>query len=490
MLVTLGWMLLASLPLNRPAAHRAVPPYEREGGRVDCMDRPGRALPPRGRGPGLLERRRALARGRLPGGHRRPHPGAVSPGALDRHLRPGPPGVRGDWGPGRPLVPRGRRSRRGLRLRHRLATSPSTSAFITAGDYWDYRLIDGGRIRGDPYVSLTDLAARLVPDGDYDYDVTPYYVDQRYDYPRFVCYDCHAYASYDEWDPYLASCTRYRVVIRDDPRYYPYRYGGRNVVAERPAHPGPRFVFRDADPLSPAVSVGEPARRRGERTRTSGAPARISVGAALCPRHVSSRFAIAPARSRPSSRQRGRSSTNGAGSNLGGTARMAKIAGRRRAGTRTARARGSAGLQPSTAAPRSTGEPELKPAATMSRTVPLYSADVCPSTTSPGILPMHRLPRFRPGRSWPGRSRPSPARPTRAAASITAADVARRIGIIADDSMLGRDTPSRGLELTAQVRRRPVPPLRAPTRRRQRDCPAALSDQAAAVRCGIPHGSC
>jgi hypothetical protein len=38
----------------------------------------------------------------------------------------------------------------------------------------------------------------------------------------------------------------------------------------------------------------------------------------------------------------------------------------------------------------------------------------------------------------------------RGAASITAGDVARRIGIIADDSMLGRDTPSRGLELTAR----------------------------------------
>ena len=38
----------------------------------------------------------------------------------------------------------------------------------------------------------------------------------------------------------------------------------------------------------------------------------------------------------------------------------------------------------------------------------------------------------------------------RAAASITPADVAHRIGIIADDSMMGRDTPSRGLELTAQ----------------------------------------
>jgi hypothetical protein len=39
---------------------------------------------------------------------------------------------------------------------------------------------------------------------------------------------------------------------------------------------------------------------------------------------------------------------------------------------------------------------------------------------------------------------------TSAAATITAEDVAARIGIIADDSMRGRDTPSRGLELTAR----------------------------------------
>ena len=38
----------------------------------------------------------------------------------------------------------------------------------------------------------------------------------------------------------------------------------------------------------------------------------------------------------------------------------------------------------------------------------------------------------------------------RAAASITEADVKRRIGILAVDSMMGRDTPSRGLELTAR----------------------------------------
>jgi len=37
-----------------------------------------------------------------------------------------------------------------------------------------------------------------------------------------------------------------------------------------------------------------------------------------------------------------------------------------------------------------------------------------------------------------------------AAGTITAGDVARRIGVIAHDSMMGRDTPSRGLDLTAQ----------------------------------------
>jgi Zn-dependent M28 family amino/carboxypeptidase len=37
-----------------------------------------------------------------------------------------------------------------------------------------------------------------------------------------------------------------------------------------------------------------------------------------------------------------------------------------------------------------------------------------------------------------------------AAQTITGDDVMRRVGIIADDSMMGRDTPSRGLELTAK----------------------------------------
>jgi hypothetical protein len=146
---------------------------------------------------------------------------------------------------------------------------------IARGDYWDYRLIEGGRIRGDPYVVLTDLAARIAPGGDYDYDIRPYYVEQRYDYPRFVCYDCHAYAKYDAWDPYSRACARFRVVIYDDPRFYPYRSGhGRNVVISRPVRPGPRYVFRDADQRRDYVTrvrgVESVDRRKGQdAVRTS-----------------------------------------------------------------------------------------------------------------------------------------------------------------------------------------------------------------------------
>lgn len=44
----------------------------------------------------------------------------------------------------------------------------------------------------------------------------------------------------------------------------------------------------------------------------------------------------------------------------------------------------------------------------------------------------------------------NPGALARAAESITPQDVMRRVAVIADDSMLGRDNPSRGLELTAQ----------------------------------------
>ena len=230
------------------------------------------------------------------------------------------------------------------------AAEPFDLRDITRGDYWDYRLIDGGRIQGDPYVRLTDLAARIAPDGDYDYDIAPYYVDQRYDYPRFVCYDCHAYASYREWDPYSASCTRYRVVVRDDPRYYPYRYGGRNVVADRPAHPGPRFVFRDADPRHPAVSRGAVDERRAE----ADDPGRTSED-------IGGRGAV-PAPRLPSLQTRDREPTPELSPARPLSDERRRVDRRReqaREGDDTSR-ESPPGLRPSTKAPRSTGEPELR----------------------------------------------------------------------------------------------------------------------------------
>ncbi len=140
---------------------------------------------------------------------------------------------------------------------------------IETGDHWDYRAI--ADVRGDPYVALTDLAGRIVARGDsnWDYDVVPYYVERHYDYPRFLCYDCHQYVSYRTWDPYDYSCVRFRVVVYDDPFYYPYRtYGGTSVVFTRPYRPGPRFIFKDQDGRSPFVSrererpVNDNGRRR------------------------------------------------------------------------------------------------------------------------------------------------------------------------------------------------------------------------------------
>jgi uncharacterized protein DUF4384 len=128
------------------------------------------------------------------------------------------------------------------------AADPFVYDGLQSKDHWDYRLIADGRVRGDPYVALTDLAQRIVPDGygDWDYDIAPYYVQRHYDFPRFLCYDCHTYVSYPSWSPYDYTCVRFRIVVFDDPYYYPYRYyGGTRVVFTRPYRPEPRFIFKD-----------------------------------------------------------------------------------------------------------------------------------------------------------------------------------------------------------------------------------------------------
>ena len=128
------------------------------------------------------------------------------------------------------------------------APDPFVYEQIESGDHWDYRVIADGRVRGDPYVALTDLANRIVPEGytDWDYDIVTYNVERHYEYPRFLCYDCHSYVSYSYWDPYYYSCVRFRIFVYDDPWYYPYRYyGGGRVVFVRPYRPEPRFIFKD-----------------------------------------------------------------------------------------------------------------------------------------------------------------------------------------------------------------------------------------------------
>lgn len=159
------------------------------------------------------------------------------------------------------------------------------------GDHWDYQLIADGRVRGDPYVSLTDFASRIAGPGEYDYDITPYYVDQHYDYPRFLCYDCHSYVSYSYWNPYYYNCNRFRIVIYDDSYYYPYRYyNSRNVVIVRPYRPGPRYVFKDYNGRGDYITrerqrPSDEGRRIAERDRTSAdVGGRGSIPAPVDPR--------------------------------------------------------------------------------------------------------------------------------------------------------------------------------------------------------------
>lgn len=129
---------------------------------------------------------------------------------------------------------------------------------FTRRDHWDYEAIAyHGRVTGDPYVAFDELVDHIVV-GDYagyTTDVYPYSVEQRYSYPRFLCYDCHAYVPYRSWNPYRHSCVRFRIVIYDDPYYYPARaYAGTRVVYKRPGRYAPRYVFKDRAGAKPYVT--------------------------------------------------------------------------------------------------------------------------------------------------------------------------------------------------------------------------------------------
>jgi len=153
------------------------------------------------------------------------------------------------------------------------------------GEGWDVRLASGGRVHGDPQQMLEEMVVQTLPPGftDFDTHLIPYYVERRYDYPRFVCYDCHAYTPYAYWDPYSAWCPRYTLVVWNDPFYYypsywyPTRYyGGTRVVYSNPGSSSPqqgRYVFKDRGNHEPGIDyrdrrttgTGTPDRRSGDR---------------------------------------------------------------------------------------------------------------------------------------------------------------------------------------------------------------------------------
>jgi hypothetical protein len=350
MYVMLGWVLLAGLPLTSPTPDEAVTQLPRpsvEAGRVAVWaDRED----PYRRGDGA----------RVYLDVERPTHVAVFRVDTDGRIRVLFP--REPWGEtwvrqARELEVTGGRGGRAFvvdddpGIGYLLAVSsaePFDFDDLARRDHWDYRAIEGGRISGDPYVALADLAARIAPRGEYDYDISPYYVERHYEYPRFVCYDCHAYAKYDEWDPYRRACARFRVVIYDDPRYYPYRSGrGTNVVVPRPRRPEPRFVFRDANPEREYVTrvttsgAGEYRRRTATNRTSQDVGGRGAVPAPALSADSPTRRMAPPVRVSPT------------------PPKGLKPAERERRPEPAVRERPAPKVRPSTE-PRSTGEPELR----------------------------------------------------------------------------------------------------------------------------------
>ena len=149
---------------------------------------------------------------------------------------------------------------------------------IASNGRWDLRSISDGRIHGDPRSAMEELVQTLLPSGygDFDTHLLPYYVDRRYDYPRFVCYDCHAHTPWAYWDPYAGWCRRYTLTVFNDPYYYypsywypTWYYGGQRVVYAQPS--GSRYVFKNRDnSAAPGVDYRD---RRNDPGTVAGATA-------------------------------------------------------------------------------------------------------------------------------------------------------------------------------------------------------------------------
>ncbi len=128
------------------------------------------------------------------------------------------------------------------------------------GDYWDYSAIaHRGRVTSDPFVALSKVMEQTVvqtTENGSSYDVHRYNVEQRFEYPRFLCYECHSFVRFPSWDPYQQECTRFQIVRYDGPAYHPASgYSPTRVVFSRPLQIAPRYLFTERRPSDPFVSV-------------------------------------------------------------------------------------------------------------------------------------------------------------------------------------------------------------------------------------------
>jgi hypothetical protein len=136
---------------------------------------------------------------------------------------------------------------------------------------WDLTQV-GRSVYEDPYVAIDDYVERLIPDWEfvpYALDFLSYDVGERHAYPRFLCYDCHGFRTYAAWNPYTYVCSSFRVVIWDDPYFYPsYRYGATRVVYSQPRRGLPRFGFKErarGEAWTPLTRTRQPPLRRAVR---------------------------------------------------------------------------------------------------------------------------------------------------------------------------------------------------------------------------------
>lgn len=149
---------------------------------------------------------------------------------------------------------------------------------------WDLTRV-GRAVYRDPYLAMDDYVARLIPDWEsvpYALDFVTYDVGEVHEYPRFLCYDCHGYRSYAAWNPYTYACASFRVVVWDDPWFYPsFRYQGVRITYAEPRRGVARFAFKEraeGETWTPLTRTRQPPVRRSvEYVEPSAAQARPSA---------------------------------------------------------------------------------------------------------------------------------------------------------------------------------------------------------------------